>query len=212
MAYKVSVIIPVYGVEQYIERCAISLFEQSLDEIEYLFIDDCSPDKSIEILKVVIEKYPQRKGNVIIHRMEQNSGQAAVRMWGMLHATGEYIIHCDSDDWVDIEMYQSMYEKARTEDADIVICGYRQGINDSYEEHRVREFKDKYSLLSAMIEHKTPVSLCNKLVNKSLIQNNEIIFPKHNFGEDFALNVQLVYYSQKIVTVPNLFYFYYCNS
>ena len=79
---KVSVIIPVYGVEKYIERCARSLFEQTLDDIEYLFIDDCTPDRSIEVLKSILEEYPNRKEQVIIHRMEQNSGQAAVRKWG----------------------------------------------------------------------------------------------------------------------------------
>ena len=67
---KVSVIVPVYGVEIYIERCARSLFEQTLDDIEYLFIDDCTPDRSIEILKQVLEDYPQRKTQTIIHRME----------------------------------------------------------------------------------------------------------------------------------------------
>ena len=105
---KVSVIIPVYGVEKYIERCARSLFEQTLDDIEYLFIDDCTPDRSVEILKQVLDEYPHRKNQVIIHRMEKNSGQAAVRKWGMLNVAGEYVIHCDSDDWVDIYMYEAM--------------------------------------------------------------------------------------------------------
>lgn len=105
---KVSIIIPVYGVEKYIERSARSLFEQTLDDIEYLFIDDCTPDKSVEILKRVLEEYPHRKSQVVIHRMEQNSGQAKVREWGMRNATGEYVIHCDSDDWVDMHMYEEI--------------------------------------------------------------------------------------------------------
>ena len=122
---KVSIIVPVYGVEKYIERCARSLFEQTLDDIEYLFIDDCTPDKSVEILKRVLEEYPHRKSQVVIHRMEQNSGQAKVREWGMRNATGEYLIHCDSDDWVDMDMYRIMYEEAKRTDADIVMCGYK---------------------------------------------------------------------------------------
>ena len=121
---KVSIIVPVYGVEKYIERCARSLFEQTLDDIEYLFIDDCTPDKSIEILKNVLKDYPQRKDQVIIHRMEKNSGQAAVRKWGMIKATGDYTIHCDSDDWVDVTMYEKMYNKAIEEKSDLVICDF----------------------------------------------------------------------------------------
>ena len=121
---KVSIIIPVYGVEKYIERCARSLFEQTLDDIEYLFIDDSTPDRSIDILKRVLENYPHRKSQVNIHRMEQNSGQAIVRNWGMQNATGEYVIHCDSDDWVDTDMYRAMYEEAKDKNADVVVCDY----------------------------------------------------------------------------------------
>lgn len=71
MMPKVSVIIPVYGVEKYIERCARSLFEQTLDDIEYLFIGDCTPDRSIDILKTVLDEYPQRKSQVIIRQMKK---------------------------------------------------------------------------------------------------------------------------------------------
>ena len=121
---KISIIIPVYKVEKYIERCARSLFEQTLDDIEYLFIDDCSPDKSIEELKDILDEYPHRKSQTIIHRMERNKGQAAVRYWGVKNATGDYLIHCDSDDWVELDMYQQMYNKAIEEDADVVVCDY----------------------------------------------------------------------------------------
>ena len=121
---KVSVIIPVYRTEKYIERCVRSLFNQTLDEIEYLFIDDCSPDNSIKILNNVLEDYPHRKEQVIIHRMSRNSGQAIVRNWGMQNATGEYVIHCDSDDWGDADMYRAMYDKAVEEHSDVVICDY----------------------------------------------------------------------------------------
>ena len=71
---KVSIIIPIYGVEFFIERCAISLFEQTLDDIEYIFVDDCTMDKSVQILQGVIAKYPQRKDNVFIIRHERNKG------------------------------------------------------------------------------------------------------------------------------------------
>ena len=95
---KVSVVIPVYGVEKYIERCARTLFEQTIDDIEYIFVNDCTKDRSIEILEQVIKDYPQRKGQIRIENMLTNSGQAAVRRCGIELATGEYIIHCDSDD------------------------------------------------------------------------------------------------------------------
>lgn len=97
---KVSIIIPIYGVELFIERCAISLFEQTLDDIEYIFVDDCTMDKSVQILQGIIAKYPQRKDNVFIIRHERNKGLASARKTGLKFVHGEYVAHCDSDDWL----------------------------------------------------------------------------------------------------------------
>lgn len=125
---KVSVLVPIYGVEKYIERCARSLFEQTLDEMEFIFVDDCTPDKSMEILRSVIEEYrlrfAEKRYTVRIERMPTNSGLAAVRRYGIQLATGDYIIHCDSDDWVDATMYEKMYNKAIGEGSDVVVCDY----------------------------------------------------------------------------------------
>lgn len=208
---KVSIIIPVYGVEKYIERCARSLFEQTLDDIEYLFIDDCTQDKSVEILKHVLEEYPQRKNQVVIHRMEQNSGQAKVREWGMRNATGEYVIHCDSDDWVDIHMYEKMYKKSVSADYDIVVCDYYESdgtsqiINKEYIPDKVEE------TMSSILLKKTHSVLWNKLVKKS-IYNNKIIYPIANNAEDYALLVQLAYHSKSFGYVNEPLYFYYYNT
>lgn len=207
---KVSVIVPVYGVEKYIERCARSLFEQTLDDIEYLFIDDCTPDRSIEILQQVLEEYPQRKPQVIIHRMEKNSGQAAVRKWGMQNATGEYVIHCDSDDWVDADMYRAMYEKAKEDDTDLVICNYF--VHDG-----TRLLKTMYVCNNSIADgfrnnfllHESNWALWNKLFRRT---SNDIIYPKGNMGEDIAICAQLILQCKKIAYVDNPFYYYYKNS
>lgn len=208
---KVSIIIPVYGVEKYIERCARSLFEQTLDDIEYLFIDDCTPDKSVEILKRVLEEYPHRKSQVVIHRMEQNSGQAKVREWGMQNATGEYIIHCDSDDWVDVHMYEKMYKKSVSADYDIVVCDYYE--SDGISHVRKNEYiSDKVEeTMSSILLKKTHSVLWNKLVKKS-IYNNEIIYPIANNAEDYALLVQLAYNSKSFGYVNEPLYFYFYNT
>lgn len=121
---KVSVIVPVYKVEEYIERCARSLFEQTLESIEYIFINDCTPDRSMEVLTHVLEEYPHRKPQVKILRMPHNSGQAAVRTIGMKTAMGKYQIHCDSDDWVEPDWAESLYTRAIETDADLVSCDF----------------------------------------------------------------------------------------
>lgn len=209
---KVSVIIPVYGVEKYIERCARSLFEQTLDNIEFLFIDDCTPDKSIDILKQVLVDYPQRKGQVVIHKMATNSGQAAVRKWGMLNATGDYLIHCDSDDWVDLDMYRAMYEKAIEDNADMVVCDHidsdEKGTNKIIR-GCISENKDLF--IENLLYKEIVWNLWNKLVKREVCLK-DIIYPEYNMGEDMALCFQHTFKAHKISYLPSPYYYYYLNN
>lgn len=121
---KVSIIIPVYKAEKYIERCVRSLFNQTLNCLEYIFVDDCSPDNSIGIMKNILNEYPNRKTQVKVIKHAQNTGVSQSRQDGTDIATGEYIIHCDPDDWVDPYMYEDMYKKALKSNADIIICDF----------------------------------------------------------------------------------------
>lgn len=189
---KVSVVVPVYGVEKYIERCARSLFEQTLDDIEYLFIDDCTPDKSVEILKQVMEDYPQRKNKVVIHRMEQNLGQAKVRESGMRSATGEYVIHCDSDDWVHPEMYERLYHYAVTGDYDMVWCDYYRSDGKHNEYIPQKSDTQAVNLVGNMLagsRSRLIGSVCNRLYKRRL--QTGIIYPKANMNEDLVIVTQL---------------------
>lgn len=206
---KVSVIVPVYNVEQYIEECARSLFEQTLDDIEYIFIDDCSTDRSIEMLSRVLKGYPHRKMQVVIHRMKQNSGQAAVRKWGVLHATGDYVIHCDSDDSVEKDMYRYMYNSAIQNKADIVICDF--SLSDGGRERCVApKVKSEENYRTGIFTKDVHCSTVNKLIRRELY-DNPIIFPKENYAEDLALTSQLFYYARKFVYCPVAFYHYRYN-
>lgn len=208
---KVSVIIPVYGVEKYIERCARSLFEQTLDDIEYLFINDCTPDKSMEILKDILKDYPHRNSQVLFHSMKKNSGQAAVRKWGIQHATGEYLIHCDSDDWVDVDMYRSMYEKAIEEDADVVICDYVMSNGLEYgKDYKGCIIEDKNIFIEQLLNRKVTWSLWNKLFKRGVCYDN-IVYPTCNMAEDYALCAQSLLLVQKIAYIPIPYYYYYVN-
>ena len=209
---KVSVITPVYGVEKYIERCARSLFEQTLEDIEFIFVDDCTPDKSIEILKNILEEYPHRKNQVIIHRMEKNSGQAAVRKWGMLNATGDYVIHCDSDDWVDVTMYEKMYNKAIEEKSDLVICDYYRSNSINNTEIKVLQMPIDYdNCFRALLYHKLQPSVWNKLVRRDLCDKISV-YPTCNMGEDLVLMVQIFNNCKKISYLNQPLYYYYSNA
>ncbi|MCS2593772.1 glycosyltransferase family 2 protein [Bacteroides thetaiotaomicron] len=96
----VSVIVPVYRAEKFIQRCARSLFEQTLEEMEFVFVNDCTPDSSMVILRGDNKKeYPNRARQIRIVEHDQNKGSATARNTGLDNAHGSYIIYCDSDDW-----------------------------------------------------------------------------------------------------------------
>ena len=214
--FKVSVVIPVYGVEKYIEKCARSLFEQTLDSIEFIFIDDCTPDNSIEILALIIDEYTNRikdkNWKVRIERLPTNSGLPAVRRQGIQLATGEYIIHCDSDDYVDSKMYETMYTKADEQNADIVICDYyaEDGSKEIYRKSVSEKVLSIEDYKVGVITRDVHCSTFTKLIKKELY-NKEILYPQDNYGEDSALVTQLIYYATKIVYLPQAFYHYRYN-
>lgn len=205
----ISVIIPVYGVEKYIERCARSLFGQSFSEAEFIFVNDCTPDRSISVLEDVIKDYPECKNRVRILTHEHNMGLPKSRQTGLAAANGEYIIHCDSDDWVEQDMLKSMYECAVKENADLVICDFsRTDGTKSTVEHCCHStdldtFKENCLL---QYDH---WSLCNKLFRKSCYDG--ITYPKGALGEDMMTCLQLLNNCKKIAYVNRTFYNYYFN-
>lgn len=212
---KVSVIIPVYGVEKYIERCARSLFEQTLDDIEYIFVDDCSPDKSIAILEKIIKEYQPRlkkeHKNVRIERLSKNCGLPNVRRYGINLATGDYIAHCDSDDWVDVHMYEEMYNKAIEEDADVVVCDFcsTDCENEQYSKGLIS--KERENVIVDVLLWRIAGCLWNKLVRRKEYTDHDLNYPTHNMGEDAALIVQILWNAKRISYLPKPLYYYYTN-
>lgn len=208
---KVSVIIPVYGVEKYIERCARSLFEQTLNDIEYIFVDDCTPDNSISILRKVLYEYPNREKQVKILHHEKNKGLAQARQTGLKIASGEYIAHCDSDDWVDVHMYEEMYNKAIEEDADVVVCDFcsTDCENEQYSKGLIS--KERENVIVDVLLWRIAGCLWNKLVRRKEYTDHDLNYPTHNMGEDAALIVQILWNAKRISYLPKPLYYYYTN-
>ena len=208
---KVSVLVPVYGVEKYIERCARSLFEQTLDDMEFIFVDDCTPDRSIDVLNKVLTEYPSRQKQVKIIHHDKNQGLPQARQTGLKAATGEYIAHCDSDDWVDVDLYESLYEKASKNNLDVVIFNSKtsngtQIVHEYYE----KGILDRNACINEMMRGKMWWSLCNKMFKKT-IYGNSIAYPKDSMGEDMCLTLQLFYFCKSIGYVDR-YYYYFINS
>ncbi len=208
---KVSVVIPVYNVSKYMSRCCDSLFNQTLEDMEFVFVNDGSKDDSILKVSKSIQKHPNRKGQVkIINRLE-NRGVSYTRQEGLDASTGAYVIHCDSDDWIDPNMYESLFKEAIKNDADVVCCGYY------VEEHNKtvdKKYYQRTDFFSPLLFDVSPLtgSLCNKLVRRELISKNNIVFPKGiNWGEDFCFAISVLISSHKTVCLSDCFY-HYCQN
>jgi len=207
---KVSVIIPVYNVEKYIERCATSLLSQTLDDIEYIFVDDCTPDGSIEILQKVLTKFPAKAGMVRIERMPANSGQAAVRRHGIQLASSDFIIHCDSDDWVDTDLYEKMYNEAVLSGADVVMCPIRDEYNDiGVTRPMCKHPHTCNEVLEDWYRDSVGMFCWNKLVKRSVyVDNNIEPFEGVNMWEDNGLMLRVFYYAKGLSQIEGSVYHY----
>ena len=204
----VSVIVPVYKVEKYIERCARNLFGQTLEDMEFIFVDDGSPDRSMEILEKVLEDYPQRKPQVIFLKNDVNSGLPFTRKRGIEVASGDYIIHCDSDDWPDIEMYSKMYSKAVSENLDMVICGAQRVYPDGSTK-AISGLTQTDDLLESLLYQDIYFYVWNKLISRKAYAH-DITYPVYNMLED-ALTIQLAYYCKSWGFIEeNLYNYNYC--
>lgn len=206
---KVSVIIPVYNVSAFISCNVRALLSQTLQEVEYIFVDDASPDNSIEILYDNLDNFPNRKDSVKVVHHKENKGLPAARNTGLALAQGEYVYHCDSDDWVEPEMLEKMYDAAKTANADIVYCDFFLSFekNERYMSNPRYETAEEL-LRKGFLGGTMKYNVWNKLVRRSLYVENGIIFPEgHSMGEDMTM-IQLAAVADKVAYVPHAFYHY----
>lgn len=209
---KVSVIICFYNAENTIERCVHSLFQQTLDDIEYIFVNDCSTDDSVCRLNALLDIYPNRKNQTKLFSLDKNKGQAVARRKGIAEATGQYVIHCDSDDWVHIDMYKQLYDKAITDSSDLVWCDYSY-VNDENQNiiHKQFSTTNKIDFIKSELLGKVHGALWNKLVRREIVQNETVQVPLTSLGEDLLLTIQYVHLSKKISYYDKSLYYYYQN-
>ena len=208
VAFKVSVLIPVYNAEAYIESCVRSLFEQSLEDIEYIFVNDCTSDKSLDILNEIMDEYPARKEQVKVISHSCNKGVASTRNTGLLYAQGEYIGWVDSDDWVEKNMFEILYLMAKQADADIVWCDYY--INSPVEKICKQKTEEHTEiLLDAIMREDMMAPLWNKLIKRRLFVDSGIRFLDNvNMAEDMNVVVKILQLSSVIKYIPYALYHY----
>lgn len=212
MEYKVSVIIPVYKVEKFIGRCARSLMEQTLTNAEYIFVDDASPDGSIGVLRQVLADYPERSKHVRILTHPENKGLPAARNTGLAVAQGEYIFHCDSDDFVEKDLLSTLYETACRENADIVWSDYYISYPNNERYLKQPSYDTPEAALKGMLHGRMKYNVWNKLARRSLYMDHDITFPAgYAMGEDMTMML-LFSYAHKVAYVGKALYHYVSNN
>lgn len=217
---KVAILVPIYGVEKFIERCLHSLFNQTFADIEYVFVNDCTKDNSMLILKSTIEKYPHLITKIKIINHECNKGLSEARNTAIKSATSEYVMHVDSDDYIEKNAIELMYYKAIEEKSDIVVSDFTYVYKENYVKQKFEvDCSSNMAYFTQLIEKKTPSFVCNKLIKLNLYLDNNIYVPNGvNFMEDYSVLPKLVYYSNVISKVDLPLYYYlqnsasYCNS
>ena len=202
---KISIIVPVYNVEQFLPQCMDSLINQTLKEIDIICINDGSTDNSEKIL----QQYAKQDKRIKIIT-QQNMGLSCARNAGLAVATGEYISFVDSDDWVDTDWCEKLYTAAKKENADIVRATIYNEYSNKTEPHKfnsvINDHIKKHLYLSRKNDRFVIVS--NNIYRKNLLTDNHIDFIAGLIHEDIPFTTMTTYYANKIVPINNTFYHY----
>ncbi|MBQ3415078.1 MAG: glycosyltransferase [Clostridia bacterium] len=196
---KVSIIVPVYNVEDYIKKCLDSLLNQTLKDIEIIIVNDGSKDNSEKIIKEYEKNNPEK----IVYIKKENGGLSDARNYGLPYAKGEYIAFLDSDDYVELDMYEKMYELAKKENSDMVECDFYW----EYPNKTKVDIGEKYSNQKEMLQ-KARVVAWNKLIKRSILEEAKIRFPKGFRYEDVEFTYKLIPYLNKVSFVKEPFIHY----
>lgn len=209
-AMKLSVCIPVYKASGYIGVCAESLFGQTIDDAEFIFVDDCSPDDSVDILKRTLENYANLAPRVRIIRLEHNSGRSVARRTALRSAIGEYVGWCDPDDWVDRNYFASLVACAEEESADMVCAPIVREWDDGRTcMLRPDSYPSGVDMLLATCPSTLFNSFCNKIVRRTIAQSDNIRWQDGiGLGEDEIFQAQVARFVGKVAVCTTTCYHY----
>lgn len=196
---KVSIIVPVYNTEKYLEKCLNSLVKQSLDDTEIIIVNDGSIDNS----EIIVNKFKQDYPNKIVYLKKENGGLSDARNYGLAYANSEYVGFVDSDDYVELNMFEKLYTLAKEKNADLVECNFIwEYPNKTKIDYGFNYLNKKDFFLFGR------VMVCNKLFKTSIIKNNNIVFPKSLNYEDIEFFYKLIPYINNYCLIDDIFYHY----
>lgn len=196
---RISIIVPVYNTEKYLDKCLESLVNQTIDDIEIIIINDGSTDNSSKIIEKFVNLYPEK----IKAFTKINGGLSDTRNYGIKKAVGEFIAFVDSDDYVDKNMYETMYEIAKKENADFVECDFSWAFTN----HEKKDIGKIYKIFDDYFVYGR-VMMCNKIFKKKIITENNILFPNNLNYEDIEFFYKFILHTKKSNKVNRIFYYY----
>ena len=196
---KVSVIVPIYNVEKYLEKCINSLLSQTLEDIQIILVNDGSKDNSGNIAK----EYEKNNKDRVIYVEKENGGLSDARNYGLKYATGDFIAFLDSDDYIEKNAYEEMYNKAIEEDADYVECDFIWEFPNKIRVDKQYPYKNKKEMLSFV-----RVVAWYNLIKRQLITDNNLEFPKGLRYEDVEFTYKLIPFINKFAYIDKPFVHY----
>ena len=205
---KVSVLVPFYNVEKYVGRCVESLFSQTYSNIEYVFVNDCTPDNSMDIINEYIDKFNVRNKCVIINH-EVNKGISASRNDCLDNATGDYILFIDSDDYIDKDMVELLVKAAIENNADISGCGYIEEYKDRRVQMPQRYTNNHVEMMRAITLLTIKGVMWKLLIRRSIVEENQVRFiPDNTMVDDYLFCCQVFFYAKRFASVDKCMYHY----
>ena len=198
MAIKVSVIVPVYNTEKYLDQCLKSILNQTLCDFEIIVVDDGSEDASSKIIQSYMEKYP----DIVYGFFQENKGQSSARNLALRQAKGEYLAFVDSDDFIGPQFLETLYNVARNKCSDMVVCNYTKVTENG---DKIKTFEANFSEDGVRIP--SYIS-CNRLIRKEVIDKYQIFYKEGVICEDipFVLKLEAVARSIEIISMADYFY------
>ena len=202
----ISVITPIYNVRPFVAKCAESLLNQTFIDVEYIFVDDASTDGSIQILNGILSRYPERDVKIICH--EKNQGLPASRRTGLAAASGDYILNCDGDDWVDTTMLEKLYSAVMSNNADYAYCDFYLSYEHTERYQKSPQFATPLDALKiGYLGGRAKYNVWNKLIKRSLYDGVEFPVEHRKGGEDMIM-FDVLSKAKSVAYVPEALYHY----
>lgn len=208
----ISICVPVYNAEKYIRRCALSLFNQTYNRIEYVFVDDKSTDNSVEVLNKLLNEYPNRKEYTKIISHDENKGVAATRNTAISNASGDYVMWVDADDYIEENAVELLVERQKLSNADFITFDSLYVYNNKVVPFINSEFTSNVDFINKVFTRKTNFAIWGRLIDRKLFVENDLRFNEGcNAGEDFLMVVKLGSFAKKLDTLSQCLYHYDCS-